>query len=44
MTFSMPIVTVSMYKWENTEGKDRFDETITEDPVKVLNIDKKEVI
>ena len=40
----MPIVTVSMYSGRTQREKDRLAETITEDVVKVLNVDKKEVV
>ena len=44
ITFTMPIVTVSMYSGRTQREKDRLAETITEDVAKILNIDKKEVI
>jgi 4-oxalocrotonate tautomerase len=44
VTFPMPIVTVSMYSGRTQREKDRLAETITEDVVKVLNVDKKEVV
>jgi 4-oxalocrotonate tautomerase len=44
VTFHMPIVTVSMYSGRTQREKDRLAETITEDVVKVLNVDKKEVV
>jgi 4-oxalocrotonate tautomerase len=40
----MPIVTVSMYSGRTQREKDRLAETITEDVVKVLNVDKEEVV
>jgi 4-oxalocrotonate tautomerase len=40
----MPIVTISMYSGRTQREKDRLVETITEDVVKVLNVDKKEVV
>ena len=40
----MSIVTVSMYSGRTQREKDRLAETITEDVVKVLNVDKKEVV
>ena len=40
----MPTVTVSMYSGRTQREKDRLAETITEDVVKVLNVDKKEVV
>jgi 4-oxalocrotonate tautomerase len=44
VTLPMPIVTVSMYSGRTQREKDRLAETITEDVVKVLNVDKKEVV
>ena len=40
----MPIVTVSMYSGRTKRDKDRLAETITQDVVKVLNVDKKELV
>lgn len=39
----MPILTVSMYS-RRTQREDRLAEAITDDVVKILNIDKKDVI
>ena len=44
VTLLMPIVTVSMYSGRTQREKDRLAETITEDVVKVLKVDKKEVV
>ena len=44
ITFPMPIVTISMFSGRTQREKDRLAETITEDVVKVLNVDKKEVV
>jgi len=41
---SIPIVTVSMYSGRTQREKDTLAETITEDVVKVLNVDKKEIV
>lgn len=40
----MPIVTVSMYSGRTQREKDRLAEAITEDIVKILNVEKKDVI
>ena len=40
----MPIVTVSMYSGRTQREKDRLAEVITEDVVKILRINKKDVI
>jgi 4-oxalocrotonate tautomerase len=40
----MPIVTVAMFSGRTQTEKDRLAEAITEDVVKVLKIEKKEVI
>ena len=40
----MPIVTVSIYSGKTQREKDRLAEAITEDIVKILHVDKKEVI
>jgi 4-oxalocrotonate tautomerase len=40
----MPIVTVSMYSGRTQREKDRLAEAITEDIVKILHVNKKEVI
>ena len=40
----MPIVNVQMYSGRTQKEKDRLAEAITEDVVKILKIDKEEVI
>ena len=40
----MPIVTVSMYSGRTQREKDRLAEAITEDIVKILDVEKKDVI
>ena len=40
----MPIVTIAMYSGRTQREKDRLAEAITEDVVKILNVQKKEVI
>jgi 4-oxalocrotonate tautomerase len=40
----MPIVTVAMFSGRTQTEKDRLAEAITEDVVKVLKVEKKEVI
>ena len=40
----MPIVTVSMYTGRTQRDKDRLAETITEDVVNILKVEKKDVI
>jgi 4-oxalocrotonate tautomerase len=40
----MPLVTVAMYSGRTQREKDRLAEAITEDVVKILNIQKKDVI
>lgn len=40
----MPIVTVAMYTGRAQAEKDRLAEAITEDIVKILKVDKKDVI
>jgi 4-oxalocrotonate tautomerase len=40
----MPIVNVQMYSGRTQREKDRLAEAITEDVVKILKIDKEEVI
>ena len=40
----MPIITVSMYNDRTQREKDRLAEAITEDTVKILKIEKKDVI
>lgn len=40
----MPIVAVSMYSGKTQTEKDRLAEAITDDVVKILKVDRKEVI
>lgn len=40
----MPIVTVAMYSGKSQVEKDRLAEAITDDIVKILKVDKKEVV
>jgi 4-oxalocrotonate tautomerase len=40
----MPIVTVSMYSGRTQREKDRLAEAITDDLVKILKVERKEVI
>jgi 4-oxalocrotonate tautomerase len=40
----MPIITVAMYSGKTQEEKDRLAEAISEDVVKILEIDKKDII
>ena len=40
----MPIVTVSMYSGRTQREKDRLAEAITEDVVKILHVQKEDVI
>jgi 4-oxalocrotonate tautomerase len=40
----MPIVNVSMYSGKTQTEKDRLAEAITDDVVKILKVDRKEVI
>jgi 4-oxalocrotonate tautomerase len=40
----MPIITISMYSGRTQREKDRLAEAITEDVVKILNVDKKDII
>ena len=40
----MPIITVEMYSGRTQREKDRLAEAITENVVKILNIQKKDVI
>jgi 4-oxalocrotonate tautomerase len=39
----MPIVTVSMYTGRSQRDKDRLAEAITDDAVKILKVEKKDV-
>jgi 4-oxalocrotonate tautomerase len=40
----MPIITVAMYSGKTQEEKDRLAEAITEDVVKILEVEKKDII
>ncbi len=40
----MPIISVQMYSGKNQREKDRLAEAVTEDVVKILNVNKEEVI
>ena len=40
----MPIITVSMYTGRTQRDKDRLVESITEDVVNILKVEKKDVI
>jgi 4-oxalocrotonate tautomerase len=40
----MPIITVSMYSGRTQREKDRLAEAITEDVIKILKVEKKDVI
>ena len=40
----MPIIAVSMYSGKTQTEKDRLAEAITDDVVKILKVDRKEVI
>ena len=40
----MPIVTVAMFSGRTQTEKDRLAEAITEDMIKILKVEKKEVI
>jgi len=40
----MPIITVSMYSGRTQKEKDRLAEALTEDMVKILQVNKEEVI
>ncbi|MDQ3083522.1 MAG: 4-oxalocrotonate tautomerase family protein [Thermoproteota archaeon] len=40
----MPIISVQMYSGKGQREKDRLAEAITEDVVKILNVNKEEVI
>jgi len=43
-TITMPIVSVSMYSGRTQTEKDRLAEAITDDVVKILNVERKDVI
>ena len=40
----MPIITVAMYSGKTQEEKDRIAEAITDDVVKILEVEKKDII
>jgi 4-oxalocrotonate tautomerase len=40
----MPIITVAMYSGRSQREKDRLAEAITEDVIKILKVEKKDVI
>ena len=40
----MPVITVAMYSGRAQRDKDRLAETITEDVVNILKVEKKDVI
>ena len=40
----MPIITVAMYSGKIQEEKDRIAEAITDDVVKILEVEKKDII
>ena len=40
----MPIITISTYSGRTQREKDRLAEAITEDVIKIFNVDKNEVI
>ena len=40
----MPVITISTYSGRTQREKDRLAEAITDDVIKILNVDKKEVI
>jgi 4-oxalocrotonate tautomerase len=40
----MPIITISTYSGRTQREKDRLAEAITDDVIKILNVDKKDVI
>lgn len=42
--FTMPIVNVQMYSGRTQKEKDRLAEAITEDVVKILKVEREEVI
>ncbi len=43
-TITMPIVSVSMYSGRTQTEKDRLAEAITDDVVKILKVERKDVI
>ena len=40
----MPIISISTYSGRTQREKDRLAEAITDDVIKILNVDKKDVI
>jgi 4-oxalocrotonate tautomerase len=40
----MPIITISTYSGRTQREKDRLAEAITDDVIKIFNVDKKDVI
>ena len=40
----MPIITVALYSGRSQREKDRLAEAITEDTVKILGVEKKDVV
>jgi 4-oxalocrotonate tautomerase len=44
LTFHMPIVTVVMYSGRTQTEKDRLAEAITDDVIRILKVDEKDVI
>ena len=40
----MPVITISTYSGRTQREKDRLAEAITDDVIKILNVDKKDVI
>ena len=40
----MPVITVAMFSGRTQREKDRFAEAITENAVKILGVDRKDVI
>jgi 4-oxalocrotonate tautomerase len=40
----MPVITVTMFSGRTQKEKDRFTEVITENAVKILGVDRKDVI
>jgi 4-oxalocrotonate tautomerase len=42
--YSMPIISISTYSGRTQREKDRLAEAITDDVIKIFNVDKKDVI
>jgi 4-oxalocrotonate tautomerase len=40
----MPIITVALYSGRSQREKDRLSETITKGTVKIMNVEKKDVV